>query len=53
MTLILKNIAKIFGPNYNNLDAKFWVQKLLLKKKFNKNSELCLYIRRISSNKLI
>ena len=40
MTLILKNIAKIFGPNYNNLDAKLWVQKIILKKYLKKNSYL-------------
>ena len=40
MSLILKNIAKIFGPNYNNLDAKFWVQKLILKKYFKKNKKI-------------
>ena len=36
MTLILKNIAKLFEPNYNNLDAKFWVQKVILKKYLKK-----------------
>jgi len=37
MTLILKNIAKLFEPNYNNLDAKVWIQKLVLKKYLKKN----------------
>tara|TARA_Y100000588_G_scaffold324960_1_gene358425 strand:+ start:53 stop:166 length:114 start_codon:yes stop_codon:yes gene_type:complete len=37
MTLILKNISKFFEPNYNNLDAKFWVQKAILKKYLKKN----------------
>jgi hypothetical protein len=32
MTLILKNITKMLRPNYNNLDAKIWVQKAVLKK---------------------
>ena len=33
----LKNMAKLFQPNYNNLDAKVWVQKLVLKKYLKKN----------------
>jgi len=37
MTLILKNITKLFGSDYNNLDAKLWVQKIILKKYFKKN----------------
>jgi len=37
MTLILKNIAKLFEPNYNHLDAKVWVQKVILKKYLVKN----------------
>ncbi len=37
MTLILKNITKLFQPNYNNLDAQFWVQKVILKKYLKKN----------------
>jgi|TARA_B100001769_G_C21698814_1_gene385913 hypothetical protein len=32
MTLILENLGKLFAPKYKNLDAKLWVQKLLLKK---------------------
>ncbi len=36
MTLILKNITKLFIPNYNNLDARLWVQKVILKKIFKK-----------------
>jgi len=36
MTLILKNLEKLLEPKHNNLDAKFWVQKLLLKKYFKK-----------------
>ena len=32
MTLILQNIGKLFEPKYKNLDAKFWVQKILLRK---------------------
>jgi len=37
MTLILKNLTKLFGPNYNNLDTRFWVQKVILKKYLKKN----------------
>ncbi len=43
MTLILKNITKLFIPNYNNLDARLWVQKVILKKylkKINKHVKL-------------
>jgi len=43
MTLILKNITKLFDPNCNNLDAKIWVQKVILKKylkKFNNHVKL-------------
>ncbi len=36
MTLILKNITKLFEPNYNHLDAKLWVQKAILKKYLKK-----------------
>ena len=36
MTLILKNITKLFEPNYKDLDAKLWVQKLILKKYLKK-----------------
>ncbi len=37
MTLILQNISKLFKPNDKKLDAKFWVQKAILKKYFKKN----------------
>jgi len=37
MSLILQNIGKLFETKYNNLDAKFWVQKVILKKYFKKN----------------
>jgi len=37
MTLILENLEKLFAPKHKNLDAKFWVQKIILKKYFNKN----------------
>ena len=43
MTLILKNITKIFELNYDDLDAKIWVQKVILKKylkKINNNVKL-------------
>ena len=36
MTLILKNIAKLIQPNYIDLDAKLWVQKVILKKYLKK-----------------
>jgi len=36
MSKILKNITKLFKQNYDNLDAKLWVQKLLLKKYLKK-----------------
>ena len=32
MTLIIKNIEKLFRPKYKNLDAKTWIQKIILKK---------------------
>ena len=37
MTLFLKNITKLFEPNYDNLDAKHWVQKVILKKYLKEN----------------
>jgi len=37
MALILKNITKLFEGNYNDLDAKIWVQKVILKKYLKKN----------------
>jgi len=37
MTLILENLGKLFEPRYKNLDARFWVQKLILKKYLRKN----------------
>ena len=37
MKAIVKNIVKLFEPNYYDLDAKLWVQKLVLKKYFKKN----------------
>jgi len=37
MTLILQNIGKIFESRHKSLDAKFWIQKLILKKYFKKN----------------
>jgi hypothetical protein len=37
MTLFLENLSKLFGPDYKNLDGKFWVQKLILKKYLKKN----------------
>ena len=43
MTLILKNLEKLLEPKHSNLDAKFWVQKLLLKKYFKKKLIITLY----------
>jgi hypothetical protein len=37
MTLILENLGKLFVPKYKNLDGRFWVQKLILKKYLKKN----------------
>jgi hypothetical protein len=37
MTLILENLGKLFEPKYKNLDGKFWVQKVILKKHFKKS----------------
>ena len=36
MSLILKNITKLFEPNFDNLDAKIWIQKVILKKYLKK-----------------
>ena len=36
MTLIFRNITKLLKPNYDNLDAKFWVQRVILKKYLKK-----------------
>ena len=36
MTKILKNITKLFKQNYDDLDAKLWVQKAILKKYLKK-----------------
>ena len=40
MTLILKNLEKLLEPKHGNLDAKFWVQKLILKKYFKKYKKI-------------
>tara|TARA_Y100000780_G_scaffold138241_1_gene124503 strand:- start:91 stop:246 length:156 start_codon:yes stop_codon:yes gene_type:complete len=40
MTLVIKNIEKLFQPKYKNLDGKFWVQKIILKKYLKQNKEL-------------
>ena len=37
MKFILKKIAKLFEPNYNKLDARIWVQKVILKKHLKQN----------------
>ena len=40
MTLILENLGKLFQPKYKNLDAKFWIQKVILKKEIFKKEEI-------------
>ena len=40
MSIILKNITKLFQPNYSDLDAKLWVQKVILKKLINDPKDL-------------
>jgi len=37
MMLILENLKKLLVPKYKNLDGKFWVQKLILRKYLKKN----------------
>tara|TARA_X000001036_G_C20297922_1_gene651121 strand:- start:435 stop:548 length:114 start_codon:yes stop_codon:yes gene_type:complete len=37
MTLIIRNIEKLFKSKYENLDAQIWVQKVILKKYFRNN----------------
>tara|TARA_B100001123_G_C15281776_1_gene1014246 strand:+ start:651 stop:827 length:177 start_codon:yes stop_codon:yes gene_type:complete len=37
MTLIVRNIEKLFQPGYKTLDARLWVQKMILKKYFKNN----------------
>jgi len=37
MTLILESLGKLFEPKYKNFDAKFWIQKVILKKYLKKN----------------
>jgi len=32
MILIMRSIEKLFQPKYKKLDAKLWVQKMILKK---------------------
>ena len=36
MTLLLRNIEKLFRPAYCNQDGKLWVQKVILKKYLKK-----------------
>lgn len=47
MTSILKNIAKLFEPNHNNLDARFWVQKVILKKYLKKINNYTILSRKM------
>jgi len=37
MSLILENLSKLFEPKYEKLDAKLWIQKVILKKYLKKN----------------
>jgi len=37
MMLIIRNIEKLFQTKNKNLDAQFWVQKIILKKYFKNN----------------
>jgi len=37
MNIIIRNIEKLFQPRYKNLDARFWVQKVILKKYLKNN----------------
>jgi len=37
MALILENLGKLLHSRYKNLDGKFWIQKVILKKYFKKN----------------
>ena len=37
MTIIIKNIEKLFFSKFKNLDGQFWVQKVILKKYLIKN----------------
>jgi len=37
MTLILENLGKLFGKKYKNLDGKFWIQRVILKKYLKNN----------------
>jgi len=37
MALIIRNIEKLFQPKYKNLDAKIWIQKVILKKYLKNN----------------
>jgi len=34
MSLIIRNIEKLFEPKYKNLDSNIWIQKIILKKYF-------------------
>jgi|TARA_B110000263_G_scaffold102358_1_gene89629 hypothetical protein len=37
MIIIIRNIEKIFKPKYKDLDAKLWIQKVILKKYLGNN----------------
>ena len=53
MTLILKNLEKLLEPKHSNLDAKFWVQKLILKNILKKIKNKAQYISVNITNKLL
>jgi hypothetical protein len=37
MALIMRNIEKLFQSKYKNLDGRFWIQKIILKKYLKQN----------------
>ena len=43
MKLILENLGKLLIPKYKNLDGKFWIQKLILKKYLKKTANIYKY----------
>ena len=43
MKLILENLGKLLIPKYKNLDGKFWIQKLILKKYLKKTTDIYKY----------
>jgi len=47
MTLILQNIGKLFEPKFKNLDARLWVQKVILKKYSKKINNYTMLSRKM------